>query len=97
MRGNGAPKGCLRDVEGDLKQFFVLCAGESSGARRQMPKKIKGLSGDGAKKWAEEKTNFWAVATPLCAAYEPPNAFGAGGRYRPSCRADLLAPSPAEL
>jgi len=64
MRGNGAPKGCLRDVEGDLKQFFVLCAGESSGARRQMPKKIKGLSGDGAKKWAEEKNKFLGGSDP---------------------------------
>lgn len=27
----------------------------------------------------------WAVATPLCAACQPPNAFGFGGRYRPSC------------
>lgn len=38
----------------------------------------------------------WAVATPLCAASQPPNAFGAGGRYRPSCSSDLLAPSLAK-
>jgi len=30
------------------------------------------------------KARPWAVATPLCAASEPPNATGAGGRYRPS-------------
>jgi hypothetical protein len=35
------------------------------------------------------ENRFGAVATP--------NAFGAGGRYRPSCSADSLAPSPAEL
>ena len=46
---------------------------------------------------SEEKTVFGAVATPLWTAFQPPNAFGAGGRYRPSCPADLLAPSPAEL
>ncbi len=42
-------------------------------------------------------SRVWAVATPLCAAFQPPNAFGTGGRYRPSCRAEFLAPSPAEL
>jgi len=43
-----------------------------------------------------QNSRGWAVATPLCAAPEPPNAFGAGGRYRPSCYSDLLAPSLAE-
>ena len=31
------------------------------------------------------KARAWAVATPLCAASQPPNASGAGGRYRPGC------------
>ena len=39
----------------------------------------------------------WAVATPLCAAWQPPNAYGAGGRYRPNGPAGFSAPSPAEL
>jgi hypothetical protein len=32
-----------------------------------------------------QNSRAWAVATPLCAACQPPNAFGFGGRYRPSC------------
>jgi hypothetical protein len=32
-----------------------------------------------------QNSRGWAVATPLCAASQPPNAFGFGGRYRPSC------------
>jgi hypothetical protein len=32
-----------------------------------------------------QNSRGWAVATPLCAACQPPNAFGFGGRYRPSC------------
>src|SRR6266478_4447673 len=55
------------------------------------------MSGDGASERNEENTEFWAVATPLRAAWQPPNAFGAGGRYRPTSPADFLAPSPAEL
>ena len=38
----------------------------------------------------------WAVATPLCAALSRPTPSGAEGRYRPSCSADLLAPSLAD-
>jgi hypothetical protein len=55
------------------------------------------MNGDGASERSEEKTEFWAVATPLWAAFQPPNASGAGGRYRPSCPTEFLAPSPAEL
>jgi hypothetical protein len=44
-----------------------------------------------------QNSRGWAVATPLCAACQPPNAFGIGGRYRPSCRGDFFAASPAEL
>jgi hypothetical protein len=36
------------------------------------------------RKIGTQKSRAWAVATPLCAASEPPNATGAGGRYRPS-------------
>jgi hypothetical protein len=32
-----------------------------------------------------QNSRGWAVATPLCAACQPPNAFGFGGRYRPTC------------
>jgi hypothetical protein len=32
-----------------------------------------------------QNSRGWAVATPLCAAWQPPNAFGFGGRYRPTC------------
>jgi hypothetical protein len=32
-----------------------------------------------------QNSRGWAVATPLCAACQPPNTFGLGGRYRPSC------------
>ena len=40
-----------------------------------------------------QKIAGWAVATPLCAAFSRPTPSGAGGRYRPSRPADLLAPS----
>ncbi len=65
--------------------------------RREKWQEKKEMTGDGAREWTSEKTDFWAVATPLLAAFQPPNAFGAGGRYRPSWPADLLAPSLAEL
>lgn len=32
-----------------------------------------------------QNSRAWAVATPLCAACQPPNAFGFEGRYSPSC------------
>jgi hypothetical protein len=44
-----------------------------------------------------QNSSVWAVATPLWTASQPPNASGDEGRYRPSCRAEFLAPSPAEL
>jgi hypothetical protein len=55
------------------------------------------MTGNGGSERSEERTELWAVATPLCAACQPPNAFGFGGRYRPSYPAEFLAPSPAEL
>ena len=46
----------------------------------------------------QEEIIFWAVATPECSAFEPPTAGAlAGGRYRRSCSAGLLAPSLANL
>ena len=43
-----------------------------------------------------EKTVFWAVATPLCAAFGPPNGTAAGGRYRPNDEVKEFAPSRSE-
>ncbi len=31
-----------------------------------------------------QNSHGWAVATPLWTAFQPPNAFGTGGRYRPN-------------
>src|SRR5260370_578164 len=55
------------------------------------------MSGDGASERREEKTKFWAAATPLLAALQPPRALGPPGPYRPRVLAELLAPSPAAL
>jgi hypothetical protein len=43
-----------------------------------------------------QKSRTWAVATPLWPAFSRPTPSGAGGRYRPSCSAGLLAPSLAD-
>jgi hypothetical protein len=79
------------------KRLFVWICGQISEGRKYKWQEKKEMSGDGASERSEEKTEFWAVATPLRAAFQPPNALGAGGRYRPSCSANFLAPSPAEL
>jgi len=46
---------------------------------------IQMLSERRSTKIHRHKSRAWAVATPLCAASQPPNALGAGGRYRPIC------------
>src|SRR5262249_24182879 len=42
----------------------------------------------GSQKNEPGENRSWAVATPLCATWQPPNASGFGGRYRPSCSSD---------
>jgi len=64
---------------------------------RENTRKNSRIASDEAKNGTERKHVFRAVATPLCAAWQPPYACGAGGRYRPICPAEFLAPSPAEL
>jgi hypothetical protein len=44
-----------------------------------------------------QNSRGWAVATPLLAAFSRPTPSGAGGRYRPTCSTDVLAPSLAIL
>jgi hypothetical protein len=39
---------------------------------------------------------FLGGSDPTLDGFQPPNARGAGGRYRPSCSGDFIAPSPAE-
>ena len=55
------------------------------------------IRGDGAVRRDGAENRFWAVATPLLAAFSRPTPFGAGGRYRPTCSAELMAPSLANL
>ena len=55
------------------------------------------MTRDGAFGKGLGENRFWAVATPLCAAWQPPNAYGGGGRYRPKGPAEFSAPSLAEL
>jgi hypothetical protein len=40
---------------------------------------------------------FLGGSDPTLSGFEPPNAFGAGGRYRPRCPANFFDPSPAEF
>jgi hypothetical protein len=83
VRNKCAPKGCLRDVEGDLKQCFVWCAGEFSGARRQMPKKTKGLSGDGAKNMGGEGSKFLGGSDPTLSGFSAAQRYGRRGSLPP--------------
>ena len=46
---------------------------------------IQRLNPRRSEEWSAQNSRAWAVATPLCATCQPPNAFGFGGRYRPSC------------
>jgi hypothetical protein len=79
------------------KRLFVWICGQVSDGRKYKWQEKKEMSDDEASERSEEKTEFWAVATPLCAAWQPPNAYGAGGRYRPKGPAEFSAPSQAEL
>src|SRR5258708_28879531 len=76
---------------------FAWICGQISGGRKEKWQEKKEMTGDGAREWISEKTDFWAVATPLLAAFTRPTPCGAGGRYRPTCSPDLLAPSLANL
>ena len=84
-------------AENARESSFVSICGQFSNGRSSNPKSKKNITGDGAFGKDRGENRFWAVATPLRAAWQPPNAFGAGGRYRPMCPAEFLAPSPAEF
>jgi hypothetical protein len=43
------------------------------------------------------RKSFLGGSDPTLDGFQPPNASGDEGRYRPSFRAEFLAPSPAEL
>ena len=47
------------------KRLFVQICGQISRGRNQKWQEKKEMSGDGASERSEEKTEFWAVATPL--------------------------------
>ena len=76
--------------------FTPVFTGDSS-ATTCKTQCIQMLSERRSTKIHRHKARAWAVATPLCAASEPPNAFGAGGRYRPSWPAKSVAPSRADV
>jgi hypothetical protein len=80
--GDGA-QGCLEgeissrsDFGLDLRTLFHMPQIEAQGKKQD--------TGDGALGGERGENRFWAVATPLRAAWQPPNASGAGGRYRPN-------------
>ena len=60
---------------------------------RQYAKTRKGFSQRRSQQKSAQESRGWAVATPLLAAFSRPTPSGAGGRYRPTCSANLLAPS----
>lgn len=62
---------------------------------RHYGKTRKGLSQRRSQEKIAQKSRGWAVATPLLAAFSRPTPSGAGGRYRPTYSADVLAPSLA--
>lgn len=62
----------------------------------QKPKQSEELPGDGANNWSAKCARLGG-SDPVLRGCEPPNAFRRQGRYRPSCRIELFAPSPAEL
>ncbi len=47
------------------KRLFGWICGQISRGRRWKWQEKKEMSGNGASEWSEEKTEFWAVATPL--------------------------------
>jgi hypothetical protein len=54
-------------------------------------------TGDEAFEGERGEKRFLGGSDPTLSGLAAANAFGAGGRYRPSWPADLLAPSPTEL
>ena len=46
--------------------------------RREKWQEKKEMTGDGAREWTSEKTDFWAVATPLLAAFSRPTPSAPG-------------------
>jgi hypothetical protein len=64
---------------------------------RKQSRAIQELNGRRSDKLGVQEARPWAVATPLCAAFQPPNDFVAGGRYRPSESSRLVAPLPSEV
>jgi hypothetical protein len=47
------------------KRLFVWICGQISDGRKSKWQENKEMSGDGASERSKEKTEFWAVATPL--------------------------------
>ena len=47
------------------KRLFVLICGQVSDGRKYKCQEKKEMSGGGASEGTAEKTEFWAVATPL--------------------------------
>jgi len=64
--------------------FTLVFTGDSS-AMTCKTQCIQMLSERRSRKIHRHKARPWAVATPLCAVSQPPNACCAGGRYHPSC------------
>ena len=75
--------------------FTLVFTGDSS-AMTCKTHCIQMLSERRSRKIHRHKARPWAVATPLCAVSQPPNACCAGGRYRPSWPTDSRVPSLAE-
>ena len=55
----------LRGREEVPKRLFLWICGQVSSGRKEKWQEQKEMTGDGASERSEEKTEFWAVATPL--------------------------------
>jgi len=60
------------------KWLFAQICGQISGGRKEKWQEKKEMTGDGAREWVSEKTDFWAVATPLLAAFSRPTPSAPG-------------------
>lgn len=58
-------QGCLVGRRDMPREFLAWGCGQFSMVAAGRCKKRTDMSGDGAWEWTEEKTVFWAVATPL--------------------------------
>ena len=77
------------DIDLDLRSGFQPLAAEVP--RQEQLKRRRNIRiGPGRKP-------FLGGSDPTLCGFQPPIAVGAGGRYRPSCPAEFLTRSPAEL